>query len=219
MIAPQFSAWPLPSSKIAINSRNKKALAKGPQKPAKAKETIYVSDKTTTVGKRQAELSPFWRMVIESPVSRGPMHLWLVLYLRRDKKTGKAFPSLSCLESDLGCKRNNIRTWATQLEEKGWLKVERPARRGEGSNIYIPLDGFGEVVPVRILPPSAPTDTTPQCPERHHGSAPMGSKGSARRGTLSSTTLKSGKNINEVEKDDSASFSPRLCYAAGFCCG
>ena len=61
--------------------------------------------------------------------------VWLALANRADEH-GRSWPSLTALEEDTGLSRHTVLLAIRELEAAGEIEVQRPERKGKGSNHY-----------------------------------------------------------------------------------
>ena len=72
------------------------------------------------------------RMMNYSPAA---ITVWLALANRANKQ-GYSFPSITTLEEDTGLSRHTVLSAIRELEATGEIEVQRPERKGKGSNKY-----------------------------------------------------------------------------------
>lgn len=76
---------------------------------------------------------PHW--VIRSGISSGALHLYTVLTMYADNRTGEAFPARSTLAKDMGkSSRRTVDTYIKELKDAGALKVQTRRRASDGGN-------------------------------------------------------------------------------------
>jgi hypothetical protein len=94
----------------------------------------------------------FHALVLDKRVKNtGAFKLWHCLYHHRNRETGLCYPGYRTLEDEIQCNIRSIKKWVIQLEDAGWIQVDRSqsSELGGGKSFHYTLcDGKGNPLPV-----------------------------------------------------------------------
>jgi len=87
-------------------------------------------------------------VLVDKRISRGAMHLWLLLRDHLNWKTGECNPGVRRLVRLMRCNKDSIQKWSAELQAARWLDWKKTQNRTPGSpqgvsHQYAILDGCG----------------------------------------------------------------------------
>ena len=86
-------------------------------------------------------------ILVDKRISRGAMHLWLLLRDHLNWKTGECNPGVRRLVKLMRCNKDSIQGWSAELHAAGWLDWKQTKNRTGShqgvSHQYTILDGCG----------------------------------------------------------------------------